>query len=68
MPFPDQPIVIKKYADRRLYNTGTCSYVTLEDLAAMARNGNDFVVYDARSSEDITRSILMLIIPTPTEH
>jgi polyhydroxyalkanoate synthesis repressor PhaR len=67
MPRPEQRIVIRKYADRRLYDTGACMYVTLEDLAAMARNGNDFVVRDAKSSEDITRSVLMLITPT-TEH
>jgi polyhydroxyalkanoate synthesis repressor PhaR len=65
---PAAPVVIKKYADRRLCSTGTCTYATLEDLAAMVRNGKDFVVYDAKSSENITRSILMLIIPTPTEH
>src|SRR5262245_58324956 len=62
MPKPEEPIVIKKYANRRLYNTGTSTYVTLEDLACMVKNGEDFVVYDAKSSEDITRSVLTQII------
>src|SRR6201996_3882295 len=57
-----QPITIKKYANRRLYNTGTSSYVTLEDLAAMVKKGEDFVVYDAKSGEDITRTVLTQII------
>jgi len=57
-----QPITIKKYANRRLYNTGTSTYVTLEDLAVMVKNGEDFVVYDAKTSEDITRSVLAQII------
>jgi polyhydroxyalkanoate synthesis repressor PhaR len=63
-----KPTVIKKYANRRLYNTRIGAYVALEDLAAMVRNGHDFVVYDATSSEDVTRSILMLFTPTTTEH
>jgi len=58
----EEPIVIKKYANRRLYNTGTSTYVTLEDLAGMVKNGEDFVVYDAKTSEDITRSVLTQII------
>jgi len=58
----DDPITIKKYANRRLYNTGTSSYVTLEDLATMVKNGENFVVYDAKTSEDITRSVLAQII------
>ena len=58
----DEPITIKKYANRRLYNTGTSTYVTLEDLAAMVKNGEDFVVYDAKTGEDITRSVLAQII------
>jgi polyhydroxyalkanoate synthesis repressor PhaR len=58
----DEPITIKKYANRRLYNTGTSTYVTLEDLAAMVKNGEDFVVYDAKTNEDITRSVLTQII------
>jgi polyhydroxyalkanoate synthesis repressor PhaR len=57
-----EPVTIKKYANRRLYNTGTSTYVTLEDLAAMVKNGEDFVVYDAKTSEDITRSVLTQII------
>ncbi len=57
-----QPTVIKKYANRRLYHTGTSTYVTLEDLAGMVRKGDDFVVYDAKSGEDITRSVLAQII------
>jgi polyhydroxyalkanoate synthesis repressor PhaR len=57
-----EPITIKKYANRRLYNTGTSTYVTLEDLAAMVKAGDDFVVYDAKSGEDITRSVLAQII------
>jgi polyhydroxyalkanoate synthesis repressor PhaR len=54
--------VIKKYANRRLYNTATSTYVTLEDLAQMVRGGQDFVVYDAKSGEEITRSVLTQII------
>ena len=57
-----EPVEIKKYANRRLYNTGTSAYVTLEDLAAMVKNGEDFVVYDAKTGEDITRSVLAQII------
>ena len=57
-----EPVTIKKYANRRLYNTGTSTYVTLEDLAVMVKNGEDFVVYDAKSNEDITRSVLAQII------
>jgi len=56
------PVVVKKYANRRLYNTETSSYVTLEDLATMVRGGRDFAVYDAKSGEDITRSVLTQII------
>jgi polyhydroxyalkanoate synthesis repressor PhaR len=56
------PTVIKKYANRRLYHTGTSTYVTLEDLARMVREGEDFVVYDAKSGEDLTRSVLTQII------
>ncbi|CAH1670290.1 PhbF [Hyphomicrobiales bacterium] len=57
-----EPTVIKKYANRRLYHTGTSSYVTLEDLAGLVRAGEDFAVYDAKSGEDITRSVLAQII------
>jgi polyhydroxyalkanoate synthesis repressor PhaR len=55
-------VVIKKYANRRLYNTAKSSYVTLDDLARMVRSGTDFVVFDAKSGEDITRSVLTQII------
>ena len=55
-------IVIKKYANRRLYNTASSSYVTLDFLAEMVKDGEDFVVYDAKSGEDITRSVLTQII------
>ena len=58
----EEPITIKKYANRRLYNTGTSTYVTLEDLATMVKAGEDFVVYDAKTGEDITRSVLAQII------
>lgn len=57
-----EPTVIKKYANRRLYHTGTSSYVTLEDLALMVRQGENFAVTDAKSGEDITRSVLTQII------
>jgi polyhydroxyalkanoate synthesis repressor PhaR len=56
------PVTIKKYANRRLYNTATSSYVTLDDLSRMVKEGNEFVVYDAKTSEDITRSVLTQII------
>lgn len=56
------PITIKKYANRRLYNTATSSYVTLDHLSQMVKDGMDFVVYDAKSGEDITRSVLTQII------
>src|SRR5690349_19468103 len=57
-----EPATTKKYANRPLYNPGTSTYVTLEDLAAMVKDGEDFVVYDAKSGEDITRSVLAQII------
>jgi polyhydroxyalkanoate synthesis repressor PhaR len=56
------PVVIKKYANRRLYNTQTSSYVTLDHLAAMVKEGTEFEVQDARTGEDITRSVLTQII------
>ena len=59
---PRQTVTIKKYANRRLYNTATSSYVTLEDLSKMVKEGTEFNVYDAKSSEDITRSVLTQII------
>jgi polyhydroxyalkanoate synthesis repressor PhaR len=58
----EEPVTIKKYANRRLYNTGTSTYVTLEDLASLVKSGEDFVVYDAKTGEDITRSVLAQII------
>ncbi|HEX3349617.1 MAG TPA: polyhydroxyalkanoate synthesis repressor PhaR [Acetobacteraceae bacterium] len=56
------PVVVKKYANRRLYNTESSSYITLDSLADMVRAGRDFVVYDAKSGDDITRSVLTQII------
>ncbi len=58
----NDPIVIKKYANRRLYNTDTSTYVTLEDLAKMVRSERDFVVYDAKTGEELTHSVLTQII------
>ena len=58
----DAPVTIKKYANRRLYNTATSSYVTLEHLAEMVREGIEFNVFDAKSGEDITHSVLTQII------
>jgi polyhydroxyalkanoate synthesis repressor PhaR len=57
-----EPTTIKKYANRRLYNTGTSTYVTLDDLAEMVKNGEDFRVVDAKSGDEITRSVLTQII------
>jgi polyhydroxyalkanoate synthesis repressor PhaR len=57
-----QRVIIKKYANRRLYNTASSSYVTLEHLSDMVKEGVDFVVYDAKSNDDITRSVLTQII------
>jgi polyhydroxyalkanoate synthesis repressor PhaR len=56
------PVVVKKYANRRLYNTESSSYITLDNLAEMVRQGRDFVVYDAKSGDDITRGVLTQII------
>jgi len=66
-PAPDAgpksaPVVIKKYANRRLYNTATSAYVTLDHLSQMVKEKTDFVVYDAKTGEDITRSVLTQII------
>jgi len=61
-PSLEQPVVVKKYANRRLYNTESSSYITLDNLAAMVRAGRDFVVYDAKSGDDITRGVLTQII------
>ena len=62
MPAKDDPVVIKKYANRRLYNTGTSTYVTLEDLAEMVKKGEDFSVQDAKTGDDITHPVLTQII------
>ena len=59
---PEEPITIKKYANRRLYNTATSSYVTLDHLCQMVKEGVEFVVHDAKTGEDITRSVLTQII------
>jgi polyhydroxyalkanoate synthesis repressor PhaR len=56
------PVVVKKYANRRLYNTESSSYITLDNLAEMVRQGRDFVVYDAKTGDDITRGVLTQII------
>ena len=61
-PEKKEAVVIKKYANRRLYNTETSTYVTLEDLAQMVRNDKDFVVYDAKSGDDLTHAVLTQII------
>jgi polyhydroxyalkanoate synthesis repressor PhaR len=57
-----KPVVVKKYANRRLYNTESSSYITLDTLSAMVRQGRDFAVFDAKTGEDITRSVLTQII------
>ena len=57
-PNETKPVVVKKYANRRLYNTATSSYVTLDDLAKLIKEGGDFVAQDAKTGEDITRSVL----------
>jgi polyhydroxyalkanoate synthesis repressor PhaR len=62
MAAKNEPVVIKKYANRRLYNTGTSTYVTLEDLAGMVKRGEDFTVQDAKSGDDITHPVLTQII------
>ena len=62
MTNPRPPITIRKYADRRLYNPASGGYVTLADLAEMARTRQDFVVVDAKTNQDATRSILLEII------
>lgn len=58
----DKPTVIKKYANRRLYDTGRSSYVTLDDLCQMVKEGHEFVVCDAKTGEDLTRQVLTQII------
>ncbi|MBE7209572.1 MAG: polyhydroxyalkanoate synthesis repressor PhaR [Gluconacetobacter diazotrophicus] len=59
---PAAPVVVKKYANRRLYDTEGSIYITLDSLAAMVRQGRDFVVFDAKTGDDITRSVLTQII------
>ncbi len=61
-PDSDEPVVIKKYANRRLYNTSSSAYVTLDDLSLMVKDGVDFVVQDAKTGENITRQVLTQII------
>lgn len=61
-PERKEPVVVKKYANRRLYNTETSTYVTLDDLAAMVKSARDFVVYDAKTGDDLTHSVLTQII------
>ena len=61
-PAAGEPVIIKKYANRRLYNTASSSYVTLDHLADMVREGVDFVVQDAKTGEDLTRGVLTQII------
>ena len=58
----DRPTIIEKYANRRLYNAGTYSFVTLDELAAMMKRGRNFLVYDAKTGIDITRSVLTQIV------
>ncbi|GHD18524.1 polyhydroxyalkanoate synthesis repressor PhaR [Tianweitania populi] len=62
MPAKGETVTIKKYANRRLYNTGTSTYVTLEDLAEMVKRGEDFTVQDAKTGDDITHPVLTQII------
>ncbi len=59
---PNQPVIVKKYANRRLYNTESSSYITLDNLAEMVRKDRDFIVYDAKTGDDITRTVLTQII------
>jgi len=61
-PTSKPPVTIKKYANRRLYNTASSCYVTLDHLSQMVKDNEDFVVYDAKTGEDITRSVLTQII------
>ena len=63
----ESPVVIKKYANRRLYNTQTSSYVTLDHLAAMVKEGTEFEVQDARTGEDITRSVMKALPALPRD-
>jgi len=58
----NEPVVVKKYANRRLYNTETSTYVTLDDLCEMVKEGTDFIVCDAKTGDDLTRQVLTQII------
>src|ERR1700679_568243 len=62
LPHPQNAVIIKKYANRRLYDTQSSSYITLDDLCAMVKRGVEFVVIDAKSDEDLTRQVLTQII------
>ena len=64
----EEPVIVKKYANRRLYNTRSSSYITLDDLARMTREGIDFKVLDAKTGNDITHSILTQIIMEEEAH
>jgi polyhydroxyalkanoate synthesis repressor PhaR len=68
MPTFGQPVTIKAYGNQRLYNPGTGSYVSLDDLAAMVEDEQDFIVWEAKTGEDITRSILKQIILRRSNH
>ena len=68
MPGPAEPVTIKRYPNRRLYRPAAGRYVTLEDLAVMVEDDEDFVVYDAKTGADITRSILKQIIFERAQH
>lgn len=61
-PGDGSPVIVKKYANRRLYNTETSSYITLEDLSRMTREGREFKVVDAKTDDDITHTVLTQII------
>ena len=65
---PPEPVIVKKYANRRLYNTDSSSYITLEHLAAMTREGREFKVLDAKSGDDITHQVLTQIIMEEESH
>lgn len=67
-PDPDEPIIIKKYANRRLYDTSSSAYVTLDDLSKLVHEGVEFVVLDAKSGNDITRNVLNQIIFEQESH
>jgi polyhydroxyalkanoate synthesis repressor PhaR len=68
MPQSEQPVTIKRYANRRLYHPSAGSYVSLEDLAAMVEDDEAFVVYEAKTGEDITRSVLKQVIIERAKH